>query len=232
MKNFFCFALSFVVFATVANAADNQLTDEEKEAGYILLFNGEDYDGWICNNGNEVKSKIEDGAMQPYKSGGYVVIYDEKFGDFILKCDVKMSDPCNSGIFLRVEDPKNPVHTGFEIQVMTGEGTGCHDIGAIYDLVATTKNTSKGADEWNHFEIKCVGPEMSVKLNGELVCELNVDELDEPGERKVEGMHKYKLNGEPRAVKDFAREGYLGFQDHGHPVWVKNVKLLPLREKK
>jgi hypothetical protein len=32
-----------------------------------------------------------------------------------------------------------------------------------------------------------------------------------------------------RAVKELARKGYLGFQDHGHPVWYKNVKLLPLK---
>jgi len=35
----------------------------------------------------------------------------------------------------------------------------------------------------------------------------------------------------PRAVKDFARKGQLGFQDHGHKVWYKNVKLLPLKIK-
>ena len=40
--------------------------------------------------------------------------------------------------------------------------------------------------------------------------------------------HKYKLNGQPRAVKDFARRGHLGFQDHGQKVWHKNVKLLAL----
>ena len=40
--------------------------------------------------------------------------------------------------------------------------------------------------------------------------------------------HKYKLKGEPRAVKDFARKGYLGFQDHGHKVWYKNVKIREL----
>ena len=34
-----------------------------------------------------------------------------------------------------------------------------------------------------------------------------------------------------RAVKDFARSGYLGFQDHGHKVWYKNVKLLKLELK-
>ena len=72
---------------------------------------------------------------------------------------------------------------------------------------------------------------MSVKVNGELVCEMDADEFDQPGERAIEGDHKYELDGKKRAVKDFARSGYLGFQDHGHPVWYKNVKLLPLDKK-
>ena len=46
--------------------------------------------------------------------------------------------------------------------------------------------------------------------------------------RRSGAWHKFKLNGKPRAVKDFARSGYLGFQDHGHKVWYKNVKLLEL----
>lgn len=213
---------------TYAQAADNQLTEKEKEEGWVLLFNGENYDGWICNNGKEVASQVVDGCMQPYQSGGYIVIHEKQFGDFVLKCDVKMPDPCNSGVFFRIEDPKNPVHTGFEIQVATGKGTSCHDFGAIYDLVPLKKNASKGPNEWNSLEIRAKGPEISVKLNGELVCEMNCDEFDEPGERAIEGDHKYELNGKKRAVKDFARKGYIGFQDHGHPVWYKNVKLLPL----
>lgn len=228
------FALTGLVWVLVpcaaVLAADNQLTDQEKKDGWVLLFNGKDYTGWKCSNGKEVASEVVDGCMQPYKSGGYLVIHERRFGDFILKCDVKMPERCNSGVFLRVEDPKNPVHTGFEVQVSTGTGTSCHDFGAIYDLVPLRKNPTRGPNVWNSMEIKCQGPHVSVKINGELVCEMNADELDQPGERAVEGDHKYKLNGAKRAVKDFARAGYLGFQDHGHPVWFKNVKLLPLPE--
>ena len=216
--------------AAAVLAADNQLTEQEKKDGWILLFNGKDYSGWKCNNGKEIASDVVDGCMQPYKSGGYIIIYDKQFSDFILKCDVKMPEECNSGVFLRVEDPTNPVHTGFEMQVATGTGTTCHDMGAIYDIVLLKKNASKGPGEWNSVEIKCQGPLVSVKLNGELVCEMNADEFDQPGERAVPGDHKYKLNGQKRAIKDFARSGYIGLQDHGHPVWYKNVKLLPLGE--
>lgn len=211
-----------------AAAADNQLTSQEKADGWRLLFNGQDYTGWKCSNGKPVASEVVDGAMQPYKSGGYLIIHEQPFGDFILKCDVKMPEKCNSGIFLRVEDPNNPVHTGFEIQVSTGTGTTCHDFGAVYDIVPLKKNASRGPGVWNSVELKCEGPHISVKLNGELVCEMNAEEFDEPGKRAIPGDHKFKLGGQPRAVKDFARQGYLGFQDHGHPVWYKNVKLLPL----
>ena len=224
-------ALAFTSIAAV-RAADNQLTDQEKKDGWVLLFNGTDYTGWRCNNGKEIASEVVDACMQPYKSGGYVVIHEKKFEDFILKCDVKMPERCNSGIFFRVEEPKNPVHTGFEIQVATGKGTSCHDFGAIYDLVPLKKNATKGPGVFNSVEIKCQGAKVSVTLNGEVVCEMDGDEFDEPGERAIPGNHKYQLGGQRRAIKDFARNGYLGFQDHGHPVWYKNVKLLVLDEEK
>ena len=214
---------------TISLAADNQLTPSEKAAGWRLLFNGHDLTGWKCNNGKPIATDIEDGCLVPYKSGGYLIIHEEQFGDFILKCDVRWEDTrCNSGIFFRVEDPEDPVNTGFEIQVMAGDGVGKHQMGAIYDLVSTSKNSSHGTGQWNSFEIKCQGPLISVTLNGELVCEMNCDAFTEPGVCPDGQKHKYQLNGTPRAVKDFARNGYLGFQDHGHKVWFKNVKVLEL----
>ena len=222
--------VSMFVFNAATPAADNQLTGQEKKDGWLLLFNGKDYTGWRCNNGKQIASDVVDGSMQPYKSGGYILIHERQFGDFILKCDVKMPEQCNSGVFLRVEDPENPVHTGFEIQVANSRGTSCHDFGAIYDLVPLKKNATKGPNVWNSVEIECRGPKVSVSINGEPVCEMDAEEFDQPGERAVDGDHKYKLNGKKRAVKDFARKGFLGFQDHGHPVWYKNVKLLPLEK--
>ncbi len=231
MKNTLSFlALTLCTLACLAPAlaADNQLTEQEQKAGWQLLFNGTDYTGWKCNNGKPVASKVVDNSMQPYESGGYIIMYDKPFGDFILKCDVKMSESCNSGIFVRVEDPANPVHTGFEVQISTGEGTSVHDFGAIYDIVPPTKHVSHGPGKWDAVEVKCEGAKISVKVNGQLVSQLNADEFDQPGKRSIEGDHKFKLDGKNRAIKDFAHSGYLGFQDHGHPVWFKNVKLLPL----
>ena len=210
-------------------AADNTLSPAERQSGWQLLFNGTDLAGWKCNNGKPIAAPIEHGALVPYKSGGYLIIHEKSYGDFILTCDVRWeAEKCNSGIFVRVSDPANPVHTGFEIQVMSGTGTGKHDFGAIYDLVPPSKNAGKPVGEWNSVEITCRGPRISVKLNGEPVSAINCDEFTQPGVCPDGEKHKYKLNGQPRAVKDFARQGFLGFQDHGQKVWYKNVKLLPL----
>ncbi|MCA9123116.1 MAG: DUF1080 domain-containing protein [Planctomycetaceae bacterium] len=227
------FASVLLLFHSSTLASDNELSELEKESGWHLLFNGRSLDGWKCNNGKTIAAPVEDGALVPYKSGGYIIIYDEKFDNFVLKCDVRWEDPrCNSGIFFRVEDPMNPVHTGFEIQVMSGKETGKHQFGAIYDLVATTKNAGRETGEWNTVEVRCDGPSINVKVNGEQVASMNCDEFDQQGVCPDGEKHKFKLNGEPRAVKDFSRVGYLGFQDHGHKVWYKNIKLLKLESPK
>ena len=218
-----------LLLASSALAGDNELSEKEKQAGWQLLFNGQDLTGWKCNNGKPIATPVESGALVPYKSGGYIIMHEEVFGDFVLKCDVRWEDPrCNSGIFFRVEDPTNPVHTGLEIQVMGGTNLGKHSFGSIYDLTAATKNAGKETGQWNTIEIRCQGPLINVTVNGEEVAKLNCDEFDRPGFCPDGEKHKFELNGKPRAVKDFARTGHLGFQDHGHKVWYKNVKLLEL----
>jgi 3-keto-disaccharide hydrolase len=223
--------LSIVLFTalchTNAIAGVNELTPAEKKAGWQLLFNGKDATGWICNTGKKPSDTvIEDGTLMPYKSGGYVLMYKKQFGDFILKCDVKMPKSCNSGVFFRMGNPKDPVQSGFEVQVMNSKGKGRHDFGAIYDLVAPSKNNLKPTGQWNAVEIKCVGPHITVKVNGETVATMNCDEWTEPGKRLDGSKHKFR-----KAIKDFPRKGYLGFQDHGAKVWFRNVKVLELTKK-
>jgi hypothetical protein len=221
--------LVLCLLANVACAADNQLTEDERQAGWQLLFNGQDHTGWKCNNGKPIATPVERGALVPYRSGGYVILHERQFDDFVLKCDVKWeAERCNSGIFVRVEDPRNPVHTGLEIQVMSGEGTGKHDFGAIYDLAPNTIAAGKGRGQWNSVQIRCEGPRVHVRVNDQLVAEMDCDQFDQPGVCPDGEPHKFKLDGQPRAVKDFARRGYLGFQDHGQKVWYKNVKLREL----
>jgi hypothetical protein len=207
-------------------AADNELTPEEKAAGWQLLFNGHDYTGWRCNNGKPIASQIDDGSLVPLKSGGYLIVHEQEFGDFVLKCDVKMEGHCNSGVFFRVGKLRDPVQTGFEIQIASEVGTGYHDFGAIYDLVPPKKFDKPLSPAWNSVTVTCKGPKIDVEVNGQQVAQLNCDEWTTP-HSSPDGRH----NKFSQAVKDFPRKGYLGFQDHGGKVLFKNVKLLDLNGK-
>ena len=219
------FAVLTAVLAQPALSADNELTPEEQAAGWQLLFNGKDYSGWRCNNSRAIASKIEDSSLVPYRSGGYLIIHDKEFSDFILKCDVKMDTQCNSGVFVRVSNPKDPVQTGFEVQVASEIGTGNHDFGSLYDLVGPKKVPHLSSD-WNSITVTCKGPHITAAVNGETVGELNCDEWTEPGRCPDGSPNKFS-----HAIKDFARKGYIGLQDHGHKVWFKNVKIKELDAK-
>src|SRR5207244_1555761 len=153
-------------------SGDNELTEQEKKDGWMLLFDGKSNEGWV----NLKPANIEEGCINPYKSGNYVTFTKERYGDFVLSCDVKVSADCNSGVFIRTADPKDPVQTGIEIQVLDSAGKAKpsrHDSGAIYDLVAPSKNTMKPAGEWNRFEITCDKNRIKVALNGEAIAEMD-----------------------------------------------------------
>lgn len=208
-------------------AADNELTPAEKAEGWILLFDGKSTAGWKNNTDKAVAAKIEEGALNPHGSGGYVLVYDKPFGDFVLKCDVKMDQPfCNSGVFVRIGDLKDPVQTGLEVQVSTDKEVDIHSFGSLYDLVAPSKNATHGANQWDAVEVRCEGPKVTVTVNGEKVASLNSDEWPDAGKRPDGSKTKFD-----KAVKDFSRKGHLGVQDHDYNVWFKNIKLKELPAK-
>jgi len=147
------------------------------------------------------------------------------YGDFIVDLDFKVTQGTNSGVFLRTSDPKDPVPTGIEIQIASappGRPLGRGSVGGIYDMVAPAINPLK-PDDWNHYTITCQGPKITVVMNGQLVSEANLDLWTEARKNPDGSPNKFD-----RPVKDFARRGYLGLQDHGTPVWYRNIRIKPL----
>lgn len=203
-------------------AGDNELSEQEKKDGWSLLFDGKSPEGWT----NLKSANVEDGCINPFKSGNYVTFAKERYADFILACDFKVSAGCNSGIFVRTSDAKDPVQTGIEIQIFDSAGKdkpSKHDCGAIYDLVPPSKNPMKPANEWNHIEITCDKNKIKVALNGEVIAEMDLDQWSQAGKNPDGSANKFT-----KALKDFSREGLLGFQDHGKAAWFKNIKLRKL----
>lgn len=189
---------------------------------FTTIFDGSSSKAWKTNTGKPLpEANIQADGLNPHGSGGYIVVHDEPHGDFVLDFDYKLSKGCNSGVFLRVGDLKDPVNTGLEVAIDNNNGTGFHDSGAFYDLVPPRINAQKPVGQWNHMTITASGPQIKVALNGENVSEINLDKWTEKGKRADGSSHKFKNV----TVKDLPRSGYLGFQDHGQDCWYKNVKI-------
>ena len=94
-----------------------------------------------------------------------------------------------------------------EIAIDDTTGTGVHDSGAVYDLVAPQTNAQKPAGEWNHFKITVQGDKLIIALNGE-----KVNEIDLKNDK----------------LKDRPATGAIGFQDHGLPLALRNIKIKKL----
>lgn len=211
-----------------AFAADNELTGEEKAEGWQLLFNGKDLDNWITNRRTPPRTEVENGTFNPRRAGGYLIMPDAMYTDYILSLDYKCSPGANSGIFLRqfpLKPPKGLMiyECGIEVQILDILETPMHDSGAIYDLVPAAVDARNPTGEWNTMVITADGPNISVVFNGQHVAAINLDEFTEKNKRADGSEHKFNV-----AFADHPRTGYIGFQDHGDDVWFKNVKIKTL----
>jgi hypothetical protein len=213
------FALSLLLGQSLLAANDNALTPSEKAEGWQLLFNGDNYAGWQMAN----PRSVEDGSMQIHlESNHYLYYAPDTFRNFVLELDVKQSsESANSGVFFRVANPHEPLATGYECQI-AGGGT----MGSLYDLVPTDKDVQKPAGEWNHVKIRCVGPKITVWVNGTQTAQMDTRRWTEVGERPDGTEHKFTS----RPIADFPQEGHIMLQDHGYKVWYKNIKVLELND--
>jgi hypothetical protein len=226
------FSLAALLITTgfTVNAADNTLTDQEKQAGWQLLFDGTTTTGWMTIKEEPLPdSHVQEGSLNPHPCN-YMLVYAKPLDDFELALDFKLSPKCNSGIFIRTwpltpRPGKDVGFNGIEIAIDDTREAGYHDTGAIYDLVKPLKNAIKPAGEWNHIVITCHDNLIEVELNGERVTRMDLDEWTEKNKRPDGSDHKFDV-----AYKDHPRRGYIGLQDHGADCWYRSIKLRRLSQ--
>ena len=207
--------------STVQKKAPVQKTSESQSEGEWKLLSGDpDLGDWIMKESGAWK--LTDGIMAKSEGGGYIWT-KELYGDFILDCEFRISEGGNSGIFFRTDDIEDAVQTGLEMQVYNiarKPSPVKNDCGAVYDLLEPAQYADKPAGEWNHVVLTCNDNIITVVMNDIQIIDMDLDKWDTPGKNPDGTKNKFK-----RALKDFRRDGHIGFQEHGDPVWYRNVKI-------
>lgn len=183
------------------------------------LFDGKTLAGW---SGKAGAWKVEDGCIAR-AAGGDFLWSDEQFGDFELQLQFKISEKGNSGVFIRTGDKVEWLHTGMEVQVLDSFGKaewGKHDCGALYDCAAPRVNAVRAPGEWNDLAVRCVGSRVQVTMNGQEIVDVNLDDWTTPGRNPDGTPNKFRT-----AYKDMPRRGFIGLQDHGNPVWYREIRV-------
>ena len=191
----------------------------------IELFNGRDLTGWEDHKNPHLWT-VEDGMIVGVSEAGKMsnLSTQAQYGDFELRLEYNADAKVNSGVFLRVSDLDDEVHTGLEIQILDTYGKELPldrgDSGALYDMIAPSANALKPAGEWNQMRMRCDGPQVAVELNGVQVVDADLDLFDTPGQNPDGSSNKFKY-----AWKTMPRAGHIGLQTHAGMGGVSDVKI-------
>jgi hypothetical protein len=232
-----CAAAMLIVLPSLGQS-QNKLTRKEIKEGWVLLFNGKDLKGWRQYNGTAMPKNwvVESGTMKVFTgegktpgegADGDIVYSEKKFRNFVLSIDWKASKMANSGIFYDVREvPGQPIYYAApEIQILdnadaTDNKLASHLAGSLYDMIAADPKTVHPAGEWNTLVISLINGKVTHVQNGVKVCEY---ELWTPAWDQLVANSKFKTF--PGFTEGIAKEGFIGLQDHGYPVWFRNLKI-------
>jgi len=216
-----------VAFAQPARAA-NTLTQAERAAGWQLLFNGKDLNQWRVYRKTNIPPQwtIDDGAITLTAGGAGDLMTREKYGDFELSLDWKISSGGNSGVIYRIKEADTngqTYFTGPEMQVLDDDVHAdgkipSHRAGAIYDLVVPKAGNVRPVGEWNTARVVLRKGRLEHWLNGVKVAESSYG--DDAWKKMVAGS---KFKAWPQF--GLASTGHIALQDHGDRVWYRNIKL-------
>lgn len=219
-------SLNLLLTAAIALVLNGSLIAADKavpnEDGFKPLYNGENLDGWI---GDTKGYYVEDGKIicDPKKGGN--VYTEKKYANFILRFEFLLPEGANNGLGIRMPLQGKTAYDGMELQILDNKAEKYKTLkewqyhGSLYGVVAAKRGHLKPNGEWNQQEVRVVGDEVEVILNGTSIMKANLAELRE----------KPTLDGKehPGLAN---KTGHIGFLGHGAAVEFRNLLIKELPE--
>lgn len=174
------------------------------------LFNGKDLTGWKGEG-----YAVEGGAIVCTPKGRNLIT-EETFANFVLDFEFQLTPGANNGLGIHYPGTGDAAYTGMEVQILDSTAEKYKDLkdyqfhGGLYTMAAAKQGFLKPVGEWNRQRVTVMGPSLVVQLNGEIILNVNLDEMSAKFP-KHEGVKR--------------RAGHIGWLGHGDRVAYRNINI-------
>jgi hypothetical protein len=199
-----------------------KLSDQEKQQGFKLLFDGTNLDNWV---GNKAGYLLQDGAIvvNPQSTSGGNLYTKEEYSDFEYRFEFQLTPGANNGLGIRAPLEGDAAYVGMELQILDSEADIYKNLqsyqyhGSIYGVVPARRGYLRPIGEWNEEVVVVKGTRVKVILNGETITDADIKEAS------ISGTLDHKEHpGLKRTT------GHIGFLGHGDVVRFRNIRVLSL----
>jgi hypothetical protein len=193
------------------------------EAGFTPLFDGKTLNGWKLLGGHGPGYSAQDGKIVLPRGGGGNLLHEKEFTDFILRFEFKLEEASNNGLAIRSPlSDADMAYQGIELQIIDNTAKKYKDIiqpwqrhGSLYHVFPAKDGALKPVGQWNEQEVRVVGRQVTVILNGTTILDVNMDDVKDPEIlKKHPGLQR--------------KSGHIGFLGHNEPVEFRNIRIKEL----
>ena len=197
----------------------SSLSEEEKQQGFEMLFDGTNLNNWI---GNKTGYLVENGNMvvNPAGGSGGNLYTAKEYGDFEYRFEFQLTPGANNGLGIRTPTEGDAAYVGMELQILDNEADIYKNLnvyqyhGSVYGVIPAKRGFLKPVGEWNEEVVVAKGSKIKVILNGQVIMEGDIKEASKKGtadHKEHPGLHNPK--------------GHIGFLGHGSVVRFRNIRV-------
>jgi hypothetical protein len=200
-----------------------ELTAEETQQGFEILFNSKNLDKWV---GNKTDYVVEDNniAIYPTAAQNRGNLYTAKeFSDFTFRFEFQLTPGANNGLGIHAPLEGDAAYVGKEIQILDNTAPIYAKLepyqyhGSVYGVIPAKRDFLKPVGEWNQEEVYVVGDFIRVTLNGTVILEGDMNLASKNGTMDHKDHPGLKRN-----------KGHIGFLGHGSVLKFRNIRIKDL----
>ena len=131
--------------------------------------------------------------------GGGNLFTTKEYANFVLRLEWRLWEGSNNGVGIRAPLEGDAAYVGMEIQVLDDDAEVYEKMhlkptqytGSVYDVFAARRGFVRRNGEWNSEEIVADGRHIRVTLNGQLITDVNLDDVrDEAVLKRHPGLQR------------------------------------------